>query len=389
MDTIQILKKSWELLWRYRALWLFGFLLALTAGSSLWLGLIRDNENLAMHNRIILMYTTIYFPGEGVTIDFRSPGGPTARIDGLGPMWYRDLSNVVTLSDVRALLISIGILISTSILLTVLFRYTSEAALIRMVDENERSNKMVTIRGGLRLGWSRVAGKLFLIDLSITLPVALIFALLFLLAISPLFLFGLESTNESLLSILGVSLLALVGLSLFCILVIAIAAVPFILRPVMRRTCAVDGLGVGASIRQGFSLLKTCFRNVIITGLVSLAIKVTWAIVSIPAMIILSPVILLTMAAGIVISAVPALLIAGIASLFVNTVFALIIGIIFSVPLFILVAFSPAIFLSGLVEVFQSSFWTLSYREFRPLANVSPQPVNPSEPVGLMVAPVA
>ena len=85
--------------------------------------------------------------------------------------------------------------------------------------------------------------------------------------------------------------------------------------------------------------------------------------------------------------AVPALLAAGIASLFVDTVFAWIIGAIFGLPFFVLVTASPIIFLSGLVEVFKSSFWTLSYREFRPLASVAPQPVNKSEPAGLKVAP--
>jgi hypothetical protein len=39
-----------------------------------------------------------------------------------------------------------------------------------------------------------------------------------------------------------------------------------------------------------------------------------------------------------------------------------------SLPPLILVTFSPIIFLSGLVEMFKSSFWTLSYREFRPLS---------------------
>jgi hypothetical protein len=223
----------------------------------------------------------------------------------------------------------------------------------------------------------------------VTLPVILISGMLFILAISPLFLLGYEGTDESLVSVLGVSLLALVSLSLFSLLAILAAAILFILRPVMRRACAVDGLGVGASVCQGFSLLKTCFGSILITGLVWSGIQVFWAIASIPALIILSPIILLTMAAGIVISAVPALLVAGIASLLVNTVFALMIGIIFSLPIFLVVTFSPIIFLSGLVEVFKSSFWTLSYREFRPLASLAPQPINPPEPIGLKVAPVA
>jgi hypothetical protein len=34
MDAIKILKRAWHIVWNYRALWVFGILLALTAGST-------------------------------------------------------------------------------------------------------------------------------------------------------------------------------------------------------------------------------------------------------------------------------------------------------------------------------------------------------------------
>jgi len=387
MDTIQILKKSLSLVWRYRALWLFGALLALTVSNALWLGFTPNREGGVMQNKIIFLVSTVYFPGQGVTIDFRGLDGPVVRIEGLEPVRIQDLSKVVSLSDVWALLISIGVLVLISALLAILFRSTSQAALIRMVDENERNGKMVSVRRGLRLGWSRVAGKLFLIDLVIALPLILAFSLLFFLATSPLFLLGVGSGAESLVKVLGISLLTLAGLILFTILAIATAFILSITRPVMRQACAVDGLGVGASIRQGFSLLKIRFDKVFITWLVWLAIRFAWAILIIPAILILSPLLLFTMLAGIVIGAIPALLAAGIASLFVSPIFAWIIGAIFGLPLFALVTFSPIIFLNGLVQVFMSSFWTLSYREFRPLPSAVSQPVNKPEPVGLKAMP--
>jgi len=70
------------------------------------------------------------------------------------------------------------------------------------------------------------------------------------------------------------------------------------------------------------------------------------------------------------------LLAAGIASLFVSTIFAWLIGAVIGLPLFILVTFAPITFLSGLVEAFKSSFWTLSYREFRPLVSAAAQPAG-------------
>ena len=383
MVTIQIFKKAVSLVWRYRALWLFGVLLALTVNSILWLGFAGNNEGV-VENRIIITNTAIIrFGGQGLTIDFRHPGAPDIRIDGVEPGWYRDLNKDSSISDVWALLISIGILVLISTITTTLLRYTSRAALIRMVDENERSGKMVGVVQGLRLGWSRVAGKLFLIDLAVTLPVILIITLLFCLAVSPLFLLGTESISESLAGVIGISMLVLAGLGLFFLLIIAACGILSITRPVMRQACAVDGLGVGASIRQGFVLLKTRFDRVFITWLTWLATRVAWTIAIIPVSILLSPVLLISMVAGAVIAAVPTRLIAGIANQFVSTVFAWIIGAIFGFPLFVLVTFSPIIFLSGIVEVFMSSFWTLSYREFRPQMSVAPQATENPELVRL------
>jgi len=351
--------------------------------SILWLGFAGNNEGV-VENRIIITNTAIIkFPGQGLTIDFRQPGIPDVRIDGVEPGWYRNLTKDSSISDVWTLLISIGILVLIATVTTTLLRCTSRAALIRMVDENERSGKMVGVVQGLRLGWSRVAVKLFLIDLVITLPVILVFVLLFCLAVSPLFLLGVKSISESLAGVIGISMLVLAGLGLFFLLIIAACAILSITRPVMRQACAVDGLGVGASIRQGFVLLKTRFDRVFITWLTWLATRVAWTIAIIPASIVLSPVLLISMMAGVVIAAVPTMLVAGIANQFVSTVFAWIIGAVFGFPVFVLVTLSPIIFLSGIVEVFMSSFWTLSYREFHPQVVTTPQPTNNPELVRL------
>ena len=34
MDPVKILKRAWQILWSYKALWVFGFILALTAAGS-------------------------------------------------------------------------------------------------------------------------------------------------------------------------------------------------------------------------------------------------------------------------------------------------------------------------------------------------------------------
>ena len=42
-------------------------------------------------------------------------------------------------------------------------------------------------------------------------------------------------------------------------------------------------------------------------------------------------------------------------------------------PIFILVVAVPGLFLGGLVEVFKSSVWTLTYRELRALGSLQPE----------------
>src|SRR5690606_34892168 len=55
-----------------------------------------------------------------------------------------------------------------------ILHYVSQVALIRMVDEHERSGTKPGFRVGWRLGWSRSAWRLFLIDLLLYLPVIVI-----------------------------------------------------------------------------------------------------------------------------------------------------------------------------------------------------------------------
>jgi hypothetical protein len=70
---------------------------------------------------------------------------------------------------------------------------------------------------------------------------------------------------------------------------------------------------------------------------------------------------------------VPVLLTAGISSLlsapdYWPWIFAAVIGL----PLFATVAFSPIIFVNGWSKTYESSVWTLTYREIKALETVTP-----------------
>ena len=364
MDITQVFKKSWSLSWRYKALWFFGFWLALTVGNGLWWGFpFMQDEDYQANNRIIISETqTWYFSGEGVTIDLTEPGGPSIQIEGLSPAQLRQIERDLNIPNIWSIVVVAGVVLFLWIILATLIRYTSEASLIRMVDENERVNQMVRVGRGLRLGWSRVAWRLFLIDLVIGLLAALFFIALFVIALSPLLLIAVGTAATNVVGIL----FTILFLTLFVLLAFAAGIVLSMTIPVMRRACAVDGLGVGASLRMGFRLLRVRFDKLALTWLVWIGIRLAWMIISIPVVLVLSPLLLLTLLAGAVVGAIPALLATGITSIFSGGAIPWIIGAIVALPLFILVTLSPLIFVSGLVEVFKSTFWTLSYRAFRP-----------------------
>jgi len=362
MNTTQVIQKSWTLMWRYRALWLFGFILAMTTTNALWLGFGINQGDLGANNRIIISPDmTWYFAGEGITIDLNAPGGPVIRVKELSPEFWNDLADEFNLRSVWSILIATVAVVLVFSLLSVLLSYTSKVTLIRMVDENEQTGQVASVGRGFRLGWSRVAIRLFLIDLTIGLLVFLVFGALFFVSISPAFFMARGGT----VAIVGGSVLILVLLALFGMLVFAAAILLSISMPVMHRACAQDNMGVWASISQGFRLLCKRFDKVALIWLANLGVSLTWLVASIPAVILLSPVMLLTLLAGIVIGALPGLLAVGIASILVDTIAAWIIGAIVGLPIMALVTFSPLIFLSGLVQVYKSNLWTLTYREIR------------------------
>jgi hypothetical protein len=82
---------------------------------------------------------------------------------------------------------------------------------------------------------------------------------------------------------------------------------------------------------------------------------------------------ILTAVGGVLAAVVPALLTAGIASLlsapaYCPWIFALVMGLHF----FFIVTFSPIFLVNGWGQIYQSSVWTLTYRELKALETVTP-----------------
>ena len=323
MNHINILKRSLNISINYRALWIFGILLALTAGGG---------------------------GGNG-------GGGGSSHVDqsnfnGNNPFGgFPPITPAVTNT-----IIAIGVgLVCFILILTVagtIVRYVSETALIRMVDEHEKSGEKLTIRQGFGLGWSRAAWKMFLMDLLVGLSFMVAFFLLLALSALPL-LFWL--TKNTPLQIVGTVISGgLILLVIFATLIVALAVGLIML--FARRACALEDLGVRASIRRGYEMVKQRLGDVLLMGVMMFGIGLAWALVTIP-------IILAILVAAALLGGLPALLVGSIVGLFASGNTPWIVAAIVGTPIFLIAVIIPGALIGGWQKVFSTTAWTLTYRE--------------------------
>jgi hypothetical protein len=365
MDAKKVLRKSWWIVWHYRALWILAMILALTAANTIYVGPWQDNQNQPHNSKIkITDSVTIGLPGDGLSIDLTAlAGSRVVFTDATGRPFpflsLTDPSGQVSQSDIEAITIEILILVVFIGLLATIARYLAETAVIRMVSETEGSGKRLKLRQGLRLGWSARAARLFLIDLMVGVLGAGIIVFVLWLSISSIMFVEPRGFVPILLTAFGIlSLLGITGM----LLVVGGILVSLIMQTA-RRACVMDDLGVFISIGTGIRMLKRHLKDVGITWLIWIAIRILWAPVGVLVILILMPILIFTVLAGMLIGFVPGVLVTGIASLFVNGVTPWIMGLLAGLPIFILVTIMPILLVGGWVEIYKSSLWTLTYRE--------------------------
>jgi hypothetical protein len=340
--------------------------LALTAANTLYLGSRQDTQPQPQNIQIKVMDNfTITLPGEGLTVDFSAPGGvrvfsPNGSVE-REDRFLTDQIRQMRPSDFIAIAVEIAvILVLFGVALTVA-RYVAETAVIRMVNETEESGRQLSLRQGLHLGWSGRAARLFLIDLLAGLAFAAILSLALPLSIGSIMLAEPLGAGAIVMAAFGVlGLLSIAGL-----LLVALAAVVSLIMQPVRRACVIDGMGVFASIGAGVAMLRRHLKDVGITWLIWIGIRILWAPVSLVVAVILLPVLLASVLAGMVAGASAGGLAGAIAAPFVHGPTAWIIGAIAGLPVFVLVVILPLLFIAGWVEIYKSSLWTLAYRELR------------------------
>ena len=340
MDHIRILKRAFSITTSYRALWIFGILVALTTGAS---PRVSGGSN-----------------GGGVT----GPG--TFRWPEISP----DVLTGLIVAGVVSLCVVLLLAVAAAIA-----RYVAETALIRMVDQHEATGVKVGVRQGFRLGWSRAALRLFLIDFVIGLSMLIAFLLLVLLAVSPLLVWLTDSTPARVLGTVVAVALAVVVIFVAIVTGIALS----LLVQFWHRAVVLENRNVNAAVRRGWHLLRQRLGDVVVMGLILFALGLAWTIV-------LVPVIFLLVAVAAIGGGLPALLVYAVASLIAQGTTPWIAAIIVGLPIFIVVMAIPLAVLGGLVQTFQSSTWTLTYRELLALEAARPAPGGDQPPAPLPAA---
>ena len=368
MDPVKILKRAWHILWSYRALWVFGLILALTAaGSSGGSGNngVRFNGN---GNNQTYQAPLPENWREEIGKAFTEVGKEFARIldQGLPSLG-------ISRGELTAL---IWIIVAFVLVMTVvgivmtIARYVSETAVIRMVDEYEATDTKMTVRQGFRTGWSRTSWRLFLINLIINIPV---FVLLAVMVVAGFMIYRLVVGGNETLAVTGiVSVIGVVFLLIFVVVILSILL--HLLRQFFWRVCALEDAGVGESLRRGFAMVRENWKEVGLMWLIMIGLGIAWVLVSVVAVILTIPIVAITAIIAAVVVAVPGLLLVGFFSLFLGGYLPWIVGGIFVAPLFFTLAFSPWVLLTAWQQVFSSTVWTLTYREIKALPEKLPEP---------------
>ncbi len=371
MDPVKILKRAWNILWSYRALWVFGLILALAgAGSS--------GNNSSNNSR----YESESQNGQQQPLpqDMRQAFKDTRQE--MEKVFNEGLKDAgIPKEDVSTRIwIAVSFVVFSMLMgvVVAIARYVSETAVIRMVDEYENTGSKMTVRQGFRIGWSRISWRLFLINLLVNLP--LILAVLLALTVGIAFFLTMAQGNEqpSMFSIVGS-----IGVLFVVLFVTAILSIFLnLLRNFFWRASVLENLGVRESLRRGFQMARENWKNVGIMWLVMIGLGIVWAIVSVIAFIVTLPVVALTSVIGVIVAGIPAALTGGVTSLFLNGWLPWVVGILFALPLFFTIAFSPWLLLGSWQTVFASTVWTLVYRELKALPALTPLSGEaPAQPV--------
>ncbi|MBI3913990.1 MAG: hypothetical protein HY327_07370 [Chloroflexi bacterium] len=318
MDYGKLLSRSFEVTRKFRALWLFGFLLALFSGGT------------------------------------SGGGGGGAGNGGSSRGAAPNLPNIGGLDAQVGIAIGIAVacVILIAIIIGILLVTISRGALIGLVAELETNQTAPTVRRGFSIGAARF-WKLFGLALLVYGPFVLIGGGLILVAVLPLLaaIPTLIANSGQIVDEMIPRLLAL-GLGslalLICVaFILAVAAL--IVRPlfeIFQRECVIEERGVLDSIREGYRRVRANLGDVVGIYVLTIALGFGFGIAMIPVALVLV--------------GIPAALAIAIGAATNSAAVGIIIGSVLGLPaLIVLLA------LQTLYQVFDSTLWTEGYLAIR------------------------
>ena len=364
IDIKKVLKRSWHILWNYRILWVFGFLLAITgaggsasgnSGSGYKFGSNTSNNGSSGFNPNFqpgpfLRQLTDWF-NQNITPLFTYPGQHIATFIWIG--------------------VAILLFILVIAVVTALIRYPAETAVIRMVDEYEQTGVKVGFRQGWKLGWNRRAFRLWVIDLVIGIPAA--FFIAFMLAMGLVVFLSYYRGNSTLA--VGATIAAIGCAFLFIFAFIILMVLLGLLRQFFVRAAALEETGIGESFRRGWAMFKGNWKSASLMWLVMVGIGIAYGLVGIILFFLLIPLYIILFLPALLVAGIPAAIALGITSIFASGPVAWIVSALVALPLFFMVLFAPLALISGGYLIYTSSVWTLTYREIKALAVVKPEEI--------------
>jgi len=356
IDFGKILKRAWQILWSYKVLWIFGILLALTAGGGSSFGGGNSGIQSNANNNT-----------QGA-----NPG--TNQFSQQFNQWFQQ--NIQPFVQHPEQHIAMFIWIGLAVLLFLLIvyailavvRYVSETAVIRMVNDYEQSGARVGFRRGWRLGWSRAAFRMWLIDLITGLPFLLM--VLIMIGLGVLVYFGVNGPNHG---VTAPEIVAAIGcLFLFVLVFILLAVLLGLLRKFFVRAAALENASVGDSFRKGWQMVRHNWKSAGLMWLIMIGVGIAFSIGMAIIFFLFIPVYIVLFLPAAIVAAIPGLVVFGITSIFASSPFTWILGLIAALPFFFVVLFAPLILVSGWYSIYVNNVWTLTYREMKALEDIAP-----------------
>jgi hypothetical protein len=355
MDHIKVLKRAFQITWNYKALWIFGIILALTVASRGNPGNPGSPGSRAQYN--IEKEEAPSSTEIPETIEL--PDGSEISV----PDVLREVNTWIAIG-----VIALGCCCCLGLVWIVartVLRYVAETALIRMVDDYEKTGEKRGVREGFRMGWSRPSFRLFLIDLLFFLAGVVVFAPLFILTAALVGLSILMFTQEVIVLgiIIAVAAAGLFFLTIFFAIIVGVVIELF--KPFFQRACVLEERSVGESLVRSFDMMKRHFAwDIAIMWLLVFGLEIGWIV----AMLIATLPLLFV---ALVVAAIPALVVGGLVSLLFHWIAGLIVGGVIGFLIFVVLMFASTTFLQGLRMTFLSTVWTLTYRELLALEGLN------------------